>query len=105
MMKMSHPIEKLICTAIKGRRKLTFDYHGRHRIVAPYCFGISAKGSEVLRALQVGGSSSSGGYGFGKLWSLDDMSNVQLSEQTFTPNDPNYNPNDSAMKQILCRIE
>jgi hypothetical protein len=95
----------LICRAIRERRLLTFDYNSQSRVVAPYCYGLSTRDAEVLRAVQVGGASSSGGFGFGKLWTLAQMKDVRLSGETFVANDPNYNPDDSAMKRIICRIE
>jgi hypothetical protein len=94
-----------ICTAIRERRLLSFDYKGLRRVVAPYCYGIATSGAESLRAIQVGGSSSQGGFRFGKLWTAKEMKAVEVTEQTFVPDDPNYNPDDSAMKQIICRIE
>ncbi len=93
----------VICEAIRRRALLQFEYHGRVRVVAPYCHGVSTRGVEVLRALQLRGSSSSG-LGFGKLWAIDDMVHPRILDETFTPDDPNYNPNDSAMKSICCRI-
>jgi hypothetical protein len=57
----------------------------------------------VLRAVQVRGISSSG-LGFGKLWAVSDMVDVRILDETFTANDPHYNPNDSAMKQVHCRV-
>lgn len=95
----------LICQAIRQRRKLIFDYKGFRRIVAPYCYGISIADEEKLRAIQVGGGSNSGGYGFGKLWTVSEMSRLELSDEHFAPNDPHYNPNDSAMKRVICRID
>lgn len=95
----------MICQAIQQRRKLIFDYKGLRRIVAPYCYGISNTGAAVLRAVQVGGSSSSGGYGFGKLWTVSEMSALALSEEHFVADDPKYNPNDSAMKRVICRVD
>ena len=94
-----------ICRAIKDRKLLIFDYNNKPRVVAPYCYGISIRQAEILRAIQVHGASSSGKLGLGKLWSLEQMVGVRVSDQTFVPNDPNYNPNDSAMTRILCRIE
>jgi len=91
---------QLICQAIQQRRQLAFDYNGRRRIVAPYCYGISTKDNESLRAIEVGG-----GKPFGKLWTLSEMSRIELSDRHFVPNDPNYNPNDSAMKRVICRID
>lgn len=101
---IASPLQSIICNAIRNRSLLEFHYHGLHRIVAPYCHGISTRGVEVLRAIQVRGSSSSGGFGFGKLWIVAEMIEPRLVSETFVPDDPNYNPNDSGMKQIHCRI-
>ncbi len=100
----SNPAAHLLCKAIREKRLLQFDYHGLPRVVAPYCHGISTRGSEVLRAIQVRGASSSGGLGFGKLWAVADMRNAQVLAETFAPNDPDYNPDDSAMQSIHCRV-
>jgi len=105
MQRISAGTSPLICQAIQQRRKLAFDYNGLHRIVAPYCYGISTTDAEILRAIQVGGQSSSRKYGIGKLWTVSLMSKLELVDETFVPNDPNYNPNDSAMKRIICRID
>jgi hypothetical protein len=96
--------EGLICEAIRRRRLLEFTYHGLRRIVAPYCHGVSTRGSELIRGVQVGGASRSGGFGFGKLWSVTEMTDVQVSSISFVPSDPNYNPDDIGMREIHCRI-
>jgi len=95
----------MLCEAIRRRSLVQFTYHGYARVVAPYCHGISTRNSEVLRAVQVRGGSSSGGLGLGKLWTVSEMVNPQILDETFTPDDSNYNPNDTAMKRICCRIE
>lgn len=100
----SHASADDICRAIRERRLLKFDYNGQSRVVQPYCYGVSTRDSEVLRAVQVGGTSSSGRFGFGKLWTVAQMTAVRLSDETFAPDDPNYNPDDSAMKRVICRI-
>ena len=94
--------KELIHEAIRKRALLEFHYHGRLRVVAPYCYGVSTRGVEVLRAIQVRGLSASGGLGFGKLWAVAKMINPRLLDETFVPEDPNYNPNDSGMTQIYC---
>ena len=101
------PATTVICEAIAARVLLEFDYHGDHRIVAPYCHGISARGVEVLRAVQLRRSKStskSGGFGFGKLWQVAHVENVRALRESFVPDDPDYNPDDSAMAQIHCRV-
>jgi hypothetical protein len=94
----------IICEAIRKRTLLEFHYHGRLRVVAPYCHGISTRGVEVLRAIQVRGLSASGGLGFGKLWAVSEIVDPRVIDETFDPDDPNYNPNDSGMKQIYCSV-
>ena len=97
----------VICKAIRDRALLQFHYHGHIRVVAPYCYGVSTRGSEILRAIQIRGSSSSGRVGrpLGKLWTVADIVGLERLDETFTPDDPRYNPNDTAMKRIYCRIE
>ena len=94
----------LVCEAIHARQLLQFDYHGLQRVVAPYCHGTSTRGTEVVRAMQVRGSSSSNGFGFGKLWTVADMLNPRVLPESFDPDDPDYNPDDSAMTRIHCRV-
>jgi len=93
-----------ICEAIRQRLLLEFTYDGLHRVVAPYCHGVSTAGHESLRAVQVGGESRSRGMRSGKLWTVAKMANVRVTDRPFTPDDPNYNPDDSGMKQIHCRV-
>ena len=42
--------------------------------------------------------------GFGKLWMVAEMTNLRMLDETFAPDDPNYNPQDSAMTMIHCAI-
>jgi hypothetical protein len=95
---------KLLCEAIRKRALIEFFYHDRRRVVAPYCCGISSRGAEVLRAVQVRGESHSGGLGFGKLWTVADIRDLRLLDEAFTADDPNYNPRDSAMTTIYCGV-
>lgn len=102
--KSQTPAANLICTAIRQRSVLAFQYRGLHRVVEPYCHGISTRGAEVLRAVQIAGDSSSGGFGFGKLWTVSAMAGLHITDQSFVADDPDYNPDDSGMKEIHCRV-
>jgi hypothetical protein len=92
-----------ICAAIRSRLLLTFEYEGLRRVVAPYCHGFTP-GGEALRGVQVRGGSRTRGFGFGKLWIVARMRDVRVLHEGFVPNDPGYNPNDSAMRTIHCRV-
>jgi hypothetical protein len=94
-----------LCRAIRDCLLIEFDYGGSHRVVAPYCHGFSRRGLEVLRGVQVRGKSSSGGFGFGKLWALAEIRALRITSETFVPDDPHYNPDDNAMREIHCRVE
>jgi hypothetical protein len=98
---VTHP---QICRAIRSHTLLEFDYDGHHRIVAPYCHGVTELRVEVLRAIQVGGSSRSAGFGFGKLWHVEKMRNLCSSDEPFLATDPHYNRDDSVMARICCRV-
>lgn len=92
-----------ICAAIQNCELLEFEYEGLHRVVAPYCHGVTNRG-EVLRAVQVRGESRSRKMGFGKLWMVDKMRDLRRTAEAFVPDDPHYNPNDRAMVTIHCNV-
>jgi hypothetical protein len=94
----------LLCEAIATRKLLAFAYDGHPRVVAPYAHGFTRAGDESLRAVQVRGSSRSGHFAGGKLWTVSKMRLVRTLEEAFVPDDPDYEPNDSAMVRIHCRI-
>jgi hypothetical protein len=90
-----------ICDAIVRRCLIAFDYNGSRRLVQPYCHGFTRQGGETLRAVEVGGR----GRAFGKLWTVAKMENLHVTDERFTPDDPDYNPDDSAMVEIHCRVQ
>ncbi len=95
---------ELICVAIRKRALLGFTYHGKRRVVAPYCCGVSHRGADVLRGVQVRGESASGGLGFGKLWLVAEIEGLRLLDEAFEPDDRRYNPRDSAMARVYCGV-
>ncbi len=94
----------LLCEAVGTRKLLAFTYEGHARVVAPYCHGFTRLDDEVLRAVQLRGSSRSGHFGRGKLWTVSKMRLVRTLDEGFVPDDPDYEPNDSAMARIHCRV-
>ncbi len=98
-------LEPKICDAIGAQRMLEFDYDGHRRVVQPYCHGFTRKGAETLRAVQVSSDGRSGGSGFGKLWTVAKMQNLRVAGATFEADDPDYNPNDTALLEIHCGVK
>ncbi len=94
----------LLCEVIREQVRLAFDYDGLPRVVEAYCHGFNASGAEVLRAVQVGGSSRSGMFGAGKIWLASKMRHLRATGDRYAADDPNYNPDDSAMARIHCRV-
>jgi len=97
----------VICETIRLHHRLAFVYQGLARVVGPYSHGLSATGCEVLRAIQIAGASRSGRLkaSSGKLWLVGKMQEVRSTGEKFVPSDPHYNPDDTAMRLIHCRVQ
>lgn len=93
-----------ICSAIRSKQIITFYYDGGERSVEPFCYGVSSAGNEVLRGFQIGGYSESGNPVGWKLFRVDEISRIVLTNNTFQGNRPFYNPNDKAMTTIYCHV-
>jgi hypothetical protein len=94
----------LLCEAIAAKTLLAFTYEGHPRVVAPYCHGFTRAGDEALRAVQLRGTSRSGHSARGKLWIVSKMRLVRTLEERFVADDPDYEPNDSALAPVHCRV-
>ena len=75
------------------------------KVVIPIQFEDAFDFSEGLARVQVGGSSNSGGFGYGKLWTVEGITALRVMTESFPADDPNYDPNDTGMQSIQCRIE
>jgi hypothetical protein len=95
-------VNRAICEGIAARRLLAFDYDGHHRVVEPYCHGTSIDGTELLRAYQVGGTSSSHRLGW-KLFDVARAAPIRPLQETFQRR-PDYRADDRAMHPVHCCI-
>jgi hypothetical protein len=50
-------LNQLILEAIRSRRRSSFVYNGKARLVEPQSYGIGRKGTELLRGHQIQGGS------------------------------------------------
>jgi hypothetical protein len=89
--------------AIRTKSIIEFHYKDHHRIVEPYCYGVGNNGNELLRGYQIGGISDSEIPNW-KLFKVSDIENLKITNRNITLIRHEYNPNDSAMLQIYCRI-
>ena len=92
-------MDQVIMQSILNKRRLRVTYNGKTRLVEPQCYGIGAKGTELLRVHQIHGGSQSE-----PLFDVSKMTNVVLLDDVFTKPGPNYKRNDSAMKTIFCQL-
>lgn len=90
----------LILEAIRLRRRLSFVYNGRLRLVEPQCYGIGTKGTRLLRAHQL-----QGGAQREPLFDVAKMVDLSMLATTFDGPGPNYSPNDSAMATVLAELD
>lgn len=97
-------MNSIICSAIRSKQVIRFDYGGGLRILEPFCYGVSASGNELLRAYQIGGYSLSGEPVGWKLFRVSGISNLAVTDKHFEGNRPGYNPGDPAMATIYCCV-
>jgi hypothetical protein len=94
-----------ICDAIRLRHVVRFLYHGGVREVEPHVYGRDAGGSELLRAYQLRGPSSSGQTGGWKMFHVEDMTDLAVTFESFTAPRAGYDPVDKIITFVNCRIE
>jgi hypothetical protein len=94
-----------ICSAIDTKKVISFYYRGGIRFVEPFCYGLhKSTGEEVLRGYQVKGFSEFGEpYGW-KIYLMNEISKLVITENNFKGDRKDYNPNDPVIEKIICRI-
>ncbi|MEM5871894.1 MAG: hypothetical protein QW051_03405 [Candidatus Aenigmatarchaeota archaeon] len=98
-------MHKLICEAIKSKRIIKFNYDGFERVVEPHTCGIhKATGNVVLSAYQVGGYSSSEKIPYWRLYVVDKITDLEITNEIFIEPRPGYRRGDSRMSIIYCEI-
>lgn len=98
-------MHELICKAIKSKRIIKFNYEGFERIVEPHTYGIHKDtGNKVLSAYQIGGYSSSGKIPYWRLYLVDKITDLEITNEIFTEPRPGYHHGDSRMSIIFCEI-
>ena len=75
-------IEQTIIDAIDAKKMLKFDYHDHERIVEPHVYGIKDN-KKSLQAYQTDGTSSSGGLPQWRRMFIDEISSIQILDESF----------------------
>lgn len=95
----------VICDAIRARRLLRFVYDGYERIVEPHLYGVNTAGHEALSAYLVSGWSGSEPEPGWRTYLISEMEGTAALAEGFAGVRGGYNPRDSRMTQLFCRLE
>jgi hypothetical protein len=96
-------MNEIICTAIKSRLVIQFRYEGELRIVEPFVLGYHKNaGNLVLRSYRVGGYSKSDRESPWRLFDVNNITELILTDIKAQSVREYYNPNDKHMSEILC---
>lgn len=97
-------IQDEICKAIQKKQIISFWYAGSTpstRTVEPHLLGFAQGGSELtLSAWQLSGGTRSGWRDF----HVAGISNLSITDRVFQKPRSDYNPRDSTMSPIICRL-
>ena len=93
----------ILSQAITDRIVIQFTYDGQIRIVEPFTLGYHKDSNNlVLSAYRVGGYSKSHNEPPWRLYLVDDISNILLTEKKAESYRSGYNSRDSRMSLIFC---
>jgi hypothetical protein len=95
----------VICDAIRARRLLRFVYDGYERVVEPHLYGLNSAGHEALSAYLVRGWSGSEAAPGWRTYLIPEMQGTAALAEGFAGVREGYNPNDSRMTQVYCRLD
>ena len=93
-----------LCDAISNRRILSFTYDGLPRVVEPHLLGDRTTGKMGLSAYQIDGQSKSNTVPDWRPFTVSKIQDLEVTGRSFSGTRPGYNPNDSRMTVIHCRL-
>ena len=89
----------LIYQAIKDKQRLSFVYNEKERISEPQCCGKGNAGNDLVRMHMLRGGSRTE-----QLFEVAQIKSLKVLNEFFDKPGPNYNPEDSAIKIIYCKL-
>ena len=102
-LKSNDSIHDLLLKAILGKRLINFTYKNKRRIAEPHDYGIQ-NGIRRLLCYQIGGHTNTGRLPSWRLFDLDDMKDVQISDRTFAGNRPPESGKHHSWEVIFARV-
>lgn len=92
------------CEAIAKSRRLALTYAGHDRVVEVHVAGHARQGEPLMRAWQVRGGSESGEPVGWKMFRMEDVTALRLTDERSLAPRPDYEPHDPAIVRIVCQI-
>jgi predicted DNA-binding transcriptional regulator YafY len=89
-----------ICSAIKNKQVISFYYKNRQRFVEPHLLGCNQTNELRLSAWQLQGGTQEGWRDF----HISKISSLAITDKNFVSSRQGYNPNDSTILRIECRL-
>lgn len=97
-------ISKLLIDAIEQRRIIELMYDGFYHKVEPYIYGVYMHSSIAVMAYQIAEESKNAIVPAWKNFFIDKIESLKVMEQTFLPNQRDYNPHNQRFKKIFAKI-
>ncbi len=94
----------IICEAIRSKKLLQFSYGNHMRVVEPHILGRDSSGHDILSAYLVRGYSESRKQPYWRFYLLRDLKLLIMLDETFARPRKGYNPKDSRMLKVYCRL-
>ncbi len=94
-------MNSVICQAINNRKLLKLAYHWGFRLVEPHAYGVNNNGHDLLRCYQVGGASDSGQPKGWKLFRVDEIHQLHVTEDSFSRPRDGYKRGDTALDRKI----
>lgn len=96
-------MRNMLIDAVRGRRVLSFNYDGYHRIVEPHAVGRSKAGNDILSCFQTEGGHVTPGHEW-DLCLFSKIRDLTFTGETFSTTRPHYRRGDKRMIQIYAEL-
>ncbi|MBN1693348.1 MAG: hypothetical protein JW845_07330 [Dehalococcoidales bacterium] len=97
-------MNQIICDAINNRKILMFTYHTHPRVIQPHAYGLSLRRHEVIRGYQVGGTSGSGRIPCWRLFEVNEIIALIVTQEHFLSEANGYARGDKDISTIFCEL-
>ena len=93
--------------AIQSKTVIKINYRDEtgSRLLEPFCYGMGGSNNELLRAWEISGfSNHPDDVPNWRLFIVEDISSIELTDNHFTGVRPSYNPNDIAINRVYVHV-